>query len=172
MVQRVQINVAQQRTQNRALRCPRSRSAIPSNALSSNMRWPSPASSKPPPTACPMDAGGVMRKRRVNNQQTRRIESEYERNGALKYLAAWDVRRGIVVGRCEKKTGIKPLGYRRRMTSRRGRQSGFSCGFTRTEQPNTATVCVEVCSTGHLGLAITRVAAFFSSVHCAVKRTG
>ena len=43
-------------------------------------------------------------------EQTRRIESEYERNGALQYLAAWDVRRGIVLGRCEKKTGIKPFG--------------------------------------------------------------
>jgi DDE superfamily endonuclease len=44
------------------------------------------------------------------SEQTRRIESEYERNGALQYLAAWDVRRGMVLGRCEKKTGIKPFG--------------------------------------------------------------
>src|SRR5882757_1559582 len=43
-------------------------------------------------------------------EQTRRIESEYERNGALQYLAAWDVRRGIILGRCEKKTGIQPFG--------------------------------------------------------------
>jgi hypothetical protein len=43
-------------------------------------------------------------------KQTRRIETEYERNGALQYLAAWDVHRGIVLGRCEKKTGIKPFG--------------------------------------------------------------
>ena len=43
-------------------------------------------------------------------EQTRRIEAEYERNGALQYLAAWDVHRGIVLGRCEKKTGIKPFG--------------------------------------------------------------
>jgi hypothetical protein len=43
-------------------------------------------------------------------EQIRRIESEYERNGALQYLAAWDVHRGIVLGRCEKKTGIKPFG--------------------------------------------------------------
>jgi hypothetical protein len=42
--------------------------------------------------------------------QTRRIEAEYERNGALQYLAAWDVHRGMVMGRCEKKTGIKPFG--------------------------------------------------------------
>jgi DDE superfamily endonuclease len=42
-------------------------------------------------------------------KQTRRIEAEYKRNGALQYLAAWDVHRGIVVGRCEKKTGIKPF---------------------------------------------------------------
>jgi hypothetical protein len=43
-------------------------------------------------------------------EQTRRIEAEYNRNGALQYLAAWDVHRGIVLGRCEKKTGIKPFG--------------------------------------------------------------
>jgi hypothetical protein len=38
-----------------------------------------------------------------------RIEHEYERGGALQYLAAWDVRRGRVMGRCESKTGIKPF---------------------------------------------------------------
>jgi hypothetical protein len=32
------------------------------------------------------------------------------RNGALTYLAAWDVRRGGVIGRCEPKGGIKPFG--------------------------------------------------------------
>jgi len=39
-----------------------------------------------------------------------RIEFEYERGGALQYLAAWDVRRGYVVGRCEPTTGIEPFG--------------------------------------------------------------
>ena len=43
-------------------------------------------------------------------KQSRRIETEYERNGALQYLAAWDVHRGMVLGRCEAKTGIKPFG--------------------------------------------------------------
>jgi hypothetical protein len=38
------------------------------------------------------------------------IENEYERGGALQYLAAWDVRRGYVIGRCEPKTGIAPFG--------------------------------------------------------------
>ena len=38
------------------------------------------------------------------------IENEYERGGALQYLAAWDVRRGYVMGRCESKTGIVPFG--------------------------------------------------------------
>jgi len=38
------------------------------------------------------------------------IENEYERGGALQYLAAWDVRRGHVMGRCEPKTGIAPFG--------------------------------------------------------------
>ena len=44
------------------------------------------------------------------SKQSRRIETEYERKGALQYLAAWDVHRGIVLGRCEAKTGIKPFG--------------------------------------------------------------
>lgn len=39
-----------------------------------------------------------------------RIEPEYKRGGALQYLAAWDVRRGIVFGRCEAKTGIVSFG--------------------------------------------------------------
>lgn len=43
-------------------------------------------------------------------KQSRRIETEYDRNGALQYLAAWDVHRGMVLGRCEAKTGIKPFG--------------------------------------------------------------
>jgi hypothetical protein len=39
-----------------------------------------------------------------------RVEHEYERGGALQYLAAWDVRRGYVFGRCERRTGIRPFG--------------------------------------------------------------
>jgi hypothetical protein len=40
----------------------------------------------------------------------RRVEHEYQRGGALQYLAAWDVLRGRVMGRCEAKTGIEPFG--------------------------------------------------------------
>lgn len=39
-----------------------------------------------------------------------RVEFEYERGGALAYLAAWDVRRAKVFGRCESTTGIEPFG--------------------------------------------------------------
>jgi hypothetical protein len=39
-----------------------------------------------------------------------RVEFEYERGGALAYLAAWDVRRARVFGRCEETTGIAPFG--------------------------------------------------------------
>jgi hypothetical protein len=39
-----------------------------------------------------------------------RVEHEYGRGGALQYLAAWDVRRGYVMGRCAPKTGIVPFG--------------------------------------------------------------
>jgi transposase len=38
-----------------------------------------------------------------------RIEHEYHRRGALAYLAAWDVHRGQVIGRCEDTTGIEPF---------------------------------------------------------------
>jgi hypothetical protein len=43
-------------------------------------------------------------------QRPRRVEAEYQRGGALQYLAAWDVRAGRVLGRCEPKTGIEPFG--------------------------------------------------------------
>jgi len=38
-----------------------------------------------------------------------RIEHDYRRGGALAYLAAWDVHRGQVSGRCEHTTGITPF---------------------------------------------------------------
>lgn len=37
------------------------------------------------------------------------VEHEYERKGALAYLAAWDVHRAKLFGRCESKTGIEPF---------------------------------------------------------------
>jgi transposase len=37
--------------------------------------------------------------------QAMRVEHEYERAGVLQYLAAWDVHRAVVFGRCEPKTG-------------------------------------------------------------------
>jgi len=39
-----------------------------------------------------------------------RVEHEYERGGALAYLAAWDVHRAQLFGRCEPTTGIEPFG--------------------------------------------------------------
>ena len=38
-----------------------------------------------------------------------RVEHDYQRGGALAYLAAWDVHRGQVIGRCEDTTGIAPF---------------------------------------------------------------
>lgn len=43
-------------------------------------------------------------------QRGQRVEHTYKRKGALTYLAAWDVRRGGVIGRCEPTGGIKPFG--------------------------------------------------------------
>ena len=38
-----------------------------------------------------------------------RVEHEYERKGAIAYLAAWDVKQARVFGRCESSTGIEPF---------------------------------------------------------------
>jgi transposase len=38
-----------------------------------------------------------------------RVEHDYRRGGALAYLAAWDVHRAQVIGRCEATTGIAPF---------------------------------------------------------------
>jgi hypothetical protein len=43
-------------------------------------------------------------------QRPRRVAAKYKRGGALQYLAAWDVQRGRVLGRCEPRTGIEPFG--------------------------------------------------------------
>jgi hypothetical protein len=41
--------------------------------------------------------------------QAMRVEHEYVRKGAWAYLAAWDVRRARIHGRCEHATGIEPF---------------------------------------------------------------
>jgi transposase len=42
--------------------------------------------------------------------RTMRVEHEYQRGGALAYLAAWDVHQARLFGRCEPSTGIQPFG--------------------------------------------------------------
>jgi hypothetical protein len=39
-----------------------------------------------------------------------RVEHDYDRGGALCYLAGWDVHRAQLFGRCEQQTGIAPFG--------------------------------------------------------------
>ena len=41
--------------------------------------------------------------------QSTRVEHEYDRAGALVYLAAWDVRRAKLFGRCQAQSGIVPF---------------------------------------------------------------
>jgi len=41
--------------------------------------------------------------------RTMRVEHEYERRGALAYMAAWDCHRAKIFGRCEPTTGIEPF---------------------------------------------------------------
>jgi len=42
-------------------------------------------------------------------EQCMRVEHEYSRGGSLTYIAAWDVRRAKIFGRCEAKSGIAPF---------------------------------------------------------------
>src|SRR6266498_2935212 len=46
----------------------------------------------------------------IGPHQAMRIEHEYERAGVLQYLAAWDVHRAVIFGRCEPKTGKAAFG--------------------------------------------------------------
>jgi hypothetical protein len=41
--------------------------------------------------------------------RNRRVEAEYERRGALAYIAAWDVRQAKLFGLCHSTTGIEPF---------------------------------------------------------------
>lgn len=41
--------------------------------------------------------------------QVMKVEHEYERAGAWAYLAAWDVHRAKIFGRCDRTTGIAPF---------------------------------------------------------------
>lgn len=43
-------------------------------------------------------------------ERAMRVEHEYVRGGALAYLAAWDVHRAKLFGRCDPHTGIAPFG--------------------------------------------------------------
>jgi hypothetical protein len=58
----------------------------------------------------------IQARRRVHStlaprpHQTTRVEHEYARQGAVQYLAAWDVHRAVVFGRCEPKTGKAAFG--------------------------------------------------------------
>ena len=45
-----------------------------------------------------------------NSRHAMLVEFEYERGGALQYLAAWDVHRAKVFGRCKLSSGIDPFG--------------------------------------------------------------
>lgn len=46
----------------------------------------------------------------IGPHQAMRLEHEYERAGVRQYLAAWDVHRAVVFGRCEPKTGKAAFG--------------------------------------------------------------
>jgi hypothetical protein len=46
----------------------------------------------------------------TDERRLMRVEHEYERKGALTYLAAWDVHRAKLFGRWEPKNGIEPFG--------------------------------------------------------------
>ena len=61
----------------------------------------------------------------------RRVEHEYDRGGALQYLAAWDVRAEVSWGVAKARTGIEPFGRLVRQVMTRStapRTGGATCG--------------------------------------------
>lgn len=46
----------------------------------------------------------------IGPHRARRVEHEYQRGGVLQYMAAWDVHRAVVFGRCEPTTGKAAFG--------------------------------------------------------------
>lgn len=64
---------------------------------------------------CADEKTSVQARRRIHpteppaSGQAMRVEHEYVRRGAWAYLAAWDVHRAQVFGRCERTTGIVPF---------------------------------------------------------------
>ena len=53
--------------------------------------------------------GRLHRSQPTGEGRPMRVEHGYERGGALAYLAAWDVHRAKLFGRCESKNGIEPF---------------------------------------------------------------
>lgn len=64
---------------------------------------------------CADEKTSVQARRRIHpteppaSRRVMRVEHEYVRRGAWAYLAAWDVHRAQVFGRCERTTGIAPF---------------------------------------------------------------
>ena len=92
---------AQGRPRARPVRRPRGRASRWANGTTSSPPTRRPASR--PGSAPPHRSPGSTR-------ATMRVEHEYDRGGALAYLAAWDVHRAKLFGRCEPTTGIEPFG--------------------------------------------------------------
>src|SRR6266404_9798919 len=55
-------------------------------------------------------AGANIPRCRLGRERPIYVEHEYARAGAWAYIAAWDVHRAKLFGRCERKTGIVPFG--------------------------------------------------------------
>src|SRR3990172_4304001 len=64
---------------------------------------------------CAYEKTSIQVRRRIHSgtapssKETRRVEFEYQRGGALTYIAAWDIRRAKVFGICQKASGIQPF---------------------------------------------------------------
>jgi DDE superfamily endonuclease len=64
---------------------------------------------------CADEKPSIQARRRIHETRPpgsgsgQRVEHTYQRGGALTYLAAWDVRRGRIFGRSERKSGIEPF---------------------------------------------------------------
>jgi hypothetical protein len=74
----------------------------------------------------------------------RRVEFEYERQGALAYLAAWDVRRAKVFGLCRPTTGIESWHDLVDLVMRQEPYASARRAFWITDNGNARLVCTPV----------------------------
>jgi hypothetical protein len=91
------------------------------------------------------------------------VEHEYARAGACAYIAAWDVHRAKLFGRCERKTGIAPSAWSGKSCAKSRTAPPIACSGSRTTAPHIAAAAAPppiVCGpNGQTSFSFTRLCA-------------